>query len=163
VADVNPLGGAEPEAHRWRLVLGVIGSDPHSVGNRVLARALADAGYQVFNLGAMVPPEEFIAAAKEAAAHAILISSLSGFGEVYAREIRVRCREAGLGDIVVYMGGNVVNGPQPWDEVEREFTAFGIDRVYPPQTRVERLLPDLARDLEARYGSPGVAAPAPRS
>lgn len=139
------------------MLLGVIGSDPHSVGNRLLAGILRDAGYEVFNLGAMAPPEEFVAAAREASAHAMLISSLSGFGEVYAREMRGRCQEAGIGDILLYMGGNVVNGSLSWGEVEHLFRDSGFDRVYPPQTRPQVFLPDLAADLSARFGAPGRA------
>jgi methylaspartate mutase sigma subunit len=148
------MSASEKTSGKWRLLLGVIGSDPHSVGNRLLAGILADANYEVFNLGAMVPPEEFVAAARESSAHAMLISSLSGFGEVYAREMRDRCREAGIGDILLYMGGNIVNGPLEWGDVEETFRATGFDRVYPPQTRPEVFLPDLQSDLLARFGSP---------
>lgn len=147
-------------AGRWRVVTGVIGSDPHSVGNRLLTRVLEEAGYEVFNLGAMVPPDEFVASAREAAAHAILISSLSGFGEVYARDMRARCDEAGLKRIVLYMGGNVVNGPTEWQEVEALFKGYGFDHVYPPQTRPEVFLPDLAADLKGRFPLPKAPVPA---
>ena len=147
-------------AGKWRVVTGVIGSDPHSVGNRLVTRALEEAGYEVFNLGAMVPPDEFVASAREAAAHAILISSLSGFGEVYAREMRARCDEAGLQHVVLYMGGNVVNGRADWKEVEATFREYGFDHVYPPQTRPEVFLPDLAADLESRFRSAKGPAPA---
>jgi methylaspartate mutase sigma subunit len=149
----NPAG-------KWRVVTGVIGSDPHSVGNRLVARVLEEAGYEVFNLGAMVPPDEFIASAREAAAHAILISSLSGFGEVYAREMRARCDEAGLPHVVLYMGGNVVNGRADWQEVEATFKQYGFDHVYPPQTRPEVFLPHLAADLKSRFSSAKDPVPA---
>ena len=47
------------------IVLGVIGSDCHAVGNKILERVFTDAGFKVINLGVMVSQEEFIAAAIE--------------------------------------------------------------------------------------------------
>jgi len=42
------------------LVTGVIGSDTHIVGNRILSMALEKAGYKVITLGALTPAVEFI-------------------------------------------------------------------------------------------------------
>ena len=58
-----------------KLVIGVIGADVHAVGNAILNRALVDAGFEVTNLGVLVPQEEFIQAAVETGADAILVSS----------------------------------------------------------------------------------------
>ena len=56
------------------LVIGVIGADVHAVGNKILYHAFTDAGFEVINLGVMVSQEEFIAAAIESKADAIVIS-----------------------------------------------------------------------------------------
>ena len=58
-----------------KLVLGVIGADVHAVGNAILNRAFLDAGFDVTNLGVLVPQEEFIKAAVEVGADAIIVSS----------------------------------------------------------------------------------------
>ena len=58
------------------LVIGVIGADVHAVGNKILYHAFTDAGFNVVNLGVMVSQEEFINAAIETNADAIVISSL---------------------------------------------------------------------------------------
>ena len=42
------------------IVTGVIGSDTHIVGNRILAMALEKAGYKVVSLGALTPAGDFI-------------------------------------------------------------------------------------------------------
>ena len=78
------------------LVTGVIGSDTHIVGNRILSMALEKAGYKVVALGALTPAEEFVKAAVETAADAILVSSLYGQGELDCRGFRDLCVEAGL-------------------------------------------------------------------
>ncbi|MGQ9368180.1 methylaspartate mutase subunit S [Azospirillum sp. ST 5-10] len=132
------------------LVTGVIGSDTHIVGNRILGMALEDAGYTVVALGALTPAEEFVRAAIETAADAILVSSLYGQGELDCRGFRERCVEAGIGDVLLYVGGNLVVGKQPWEEVERRFVAMGFDRAFPPGTRTDAVIATLARDFAAR-------------
>ena len=129
------------------LILGVIGADPHIVGNKLLEYTLTNAGFKVVNLGAMVEPNEFIEAAIETDADAILIGSLSGFGEVYARDFRERCEEAGLKDVLLYMGGNIVMGKREWSEVEKEFEKMGFDRVYPPGVLPDKVIQDLNVDF----------------
>lgn len=64
-----------------KTIIGVIGADVHAVGNKILAFALEQAGYNVVNLGVMVSQEEYIEAALETNADAILVSSLYGHGE----------------------------------------------------------------------------------
>ena len=132
------------------LVTGVIGADTHIVGNRILSMALEDAGYRVVALGALTPAGDFIKAAIETAADAILVSSLYGQGELDCRGFRDLCVEAGLEDILLYVGGNLVVGKQPWQEVERRFLDMGFDRAFPPGTRVEAALAALAEDFARR-------------
>ncbi|MFZ5640393.1 MAG: cobalamin-dependent protein, partial [Bacillota bacterium] len=63
---------------RTTLVLGVIGADVHAIGNKILAYALEQAGYRVVNIGVMASQEEFVNAAIETGARALLVSSLYG-------------------------------------------------------------------------------------
>ena len=129
------------------LVLGVIGSDVHAVGNKILDYSLTNAGFNVVNIGVLSPQEDFINAAIETNADAILVSSLYGHGEIDCRGMREKCDEAGLKDILLYVGGNRVVGKQDWEEVEARFKAMGFDRVYPPGTSVDIAIRDLKEDL----------------
>ena len=130
-----------------RIVLGVIGSDVHAVGNKILEMAFEEAGFQVINLGVMVSQEEFINAAIESDAAAILVSSLYGHGEMDCRGLREKCQEAGIGYILLYVGGNLVVGKRTFDEVEELFKKMGFDRVYPPGVLPEVAIQDLKKDL----------------
>jgi methylaspartate mutase sigma subunit len=132
------------------LVTGVIGSDTHIVGNRILSMALEKAGFKVVSLGALTPAEDFVKAAIETNADAILISSLYGQGELDCKGFRDLCIEAGLGEILIYVGGNLVVGKQPWPEVEQRFLAMGFDRAFPPGTRTDEVVESLNRDFAAR-------------
>ncbi|MDA8107976.1 MAG: methylaspartate mutase subunit S [Betaproteobacteria bacterium] len=132
------------------VVTGVIGSDTHIVGNRILSMSLEKAGYKVVALGALTPAAEFVKAAVETDADVILVSSLYGQGELDCRGFRELCVEAGLDDILLYVGGNLIVGKHPWETVERMFLDMGFDRAAAPGTRVETVLGWLAQDLAAR-------------
>ena len=60
------------------LVIGVIGADCHAVGNKVLDRVFSNHGFRVINLGVMVSQDEYIDAAIETGADAIVVSSIYG-------------------------------------------------------------------------------------
>lgn len=131
-----------------KLVLGVIGADCHAVGNKILDYALTEAGFEVINIGVLSPQEDFINAAVETNADAIVVSSLYGHGEIDCRGLREKCDEAGLKGILIYVGGNIVVGKQDWNEVYDRFKAMGFDRVYPPGTSVDTTIHDLREDLK---------------
>lgn len=134
------------------LITGVIGSDTHIVGNRILSIALEKAGFKVIPLGALTPAADFIKAAIETAADAILVSSLYGLGELDCRGFREQCIEAGLEDILLYVGGNLVVGKRSWEETERTFLDMGFDRAFPPGTRTDAVIDALNHDFAARAG-----------
>lgn len=129
------------------LVLGVIGADVHAIGNRILAYAFTQAGFKVVNIGVMASQEEFIQAAIETGAGAILVSSLYGHGEMDCRGMREKCLEAGIGDILLYIGGNLVVGKQDFAPVETLFKKMGFDRIYPPGTMPDQPIADLRYDM----------------
>ena len=129
------------------LVMGVIGADVHAVGNKILNLAFTEAGYKVINLGIMVSQDEFIKAAIETNADGIMVSSLYGHGELDCRGMREKCIEAGIGDILMYVGGNLVVGKQDFAETEKKFKEMGFNRVYAPGTRPAAAIADLKIDL----------------
>ncbi|MBE6970251.1 MAG: methylaspartate mutase subunit S [Ruminococcaceae bacterium] len=131
-----------------KLILGVIGADVHAVGNQILYNAFSEAGFEVVNLGVMVSQEEFIEAAIEANADAIIVSSLYGQGELDCRGFREKCDEAGLKGILLYVGGNIVVGKHPFPEIEKRFLAMGFDRVFAPGTDPEVDIAFLRQDLK---------------
>jgi len=132
------------------VVLGVIGADVHSVGNQILEHALREEGINVVNIGVMASQREFINAALESGADAIWVSSLYGHAEIDCRKLPERCREAGLDDILLYIGGNLVVGKQSWEKVRQLFLDLGFDRVYPPGVHPERAIDHLREDLRSR-------------
>jgi len=139
------------------VVLGVLGVDAHVVGNKIMAHALESAGFKVANIGTFSSQEDFIRAAIESAADAILVASLCGHGEMECRGFRENCLEAGLDNIHLVAGGNLVVGKQTWEEVERRFLEMKFNRVYPPGVSPQKVIEDLKKDLannqESEVGS----------
>ena len=135
------------------LITGVIGADTHIVGNRILSMALEKAGYHVVALGALTPAEEFVKAAIETAAAGIMVSSLYGQGELDCHGFRALFVEAGLADILIYVGGNLVVGKQDWADVERRFLAMGFARAFPPGVKTTEIIAALAGDFSVLNGA----------
>ncbi len=129
------------------IVIGVIGADVHAVGNKIIDFVLQKEGYNVVNIGVLSAQTDFINAAIETNADAIIVSSLYGHGEMDCRGFRDKCNEAGLTDIKLYVGGNIVVGKQNFAEVEKRFLKMGFDRAYPPGTPIEETLKEINEDL----------------
>ena len=133
-----------------KVVIGTIGSDSHMIGAWVLTNALKEAGFGVTFLGAVVPQEEFVNAAVETAADAILVSSMYGMGILDCEGLRERCIEAGLSDIVLYAGGTVaapLELEENWPEVEKRFRQIGFNRVFPNTVTTDEVIRVLKGDL----------------
>jgi len=132
------------------VITGVIGEDVHIVGIRILEYALGEAGFQVVPLGSQVSQNEYIDAALETSADAILVSSLSGHAETLVPGLREKCLEAGLNDVLLYLGGYLLIGETEWDIVESKFKNLGFDRVYPPGTTPTKAIADLEADISSK-------------
>ena len=133
------------------VVLGVIGSDCHAVGNKIIEHALTREGFNVINIGVMVSQDEFIDAAIETSANAILVSSIYGHGEIDCDGLRGRCLERGLDRVVLYVGGNLVIGKRDFAEVESVFLEMGYDRVFPATVDLNQVANLLKYDIASRY------------
>ncbi|TVR06558.1 MAG: methylaspartate mutase subunit S [Spirochaetaceae bacterium] len=143
--------------HAHTIVLGVIGSDCHAVGNKILEAFFSDRGFHVINLGVMVSQDEFIDAAIETGAAAILVSSLYGHGEIDCAGFRDRCIERGVGDIILYVGGNLVIGKHDAAEVEQLYRSMGYDRVFGPNADLDAVVDLLSSDCVARTAPAGTS------
>ena len=133
------------------VVIGTIGADAHIIGGWVLKHTFQQAGFKVAFLGSMVPQEDFINAAVEVDADAILVSSSYGMGPIDCEGLRDRCIEAGLDDIILYAGGSIVapkEMEENWHEVERHFTEdLGFNRVFKNTADAKQALAYLKNDL----------------
>jgi len=132
------------------VITGTVGVDAHVIGTKILSKVLREAGFKVVALGAQTAPEEFIMAAQETNAAAVLMTSLYGMAEMDLQGFRDKCVEAGIGDILLYIGGILGVGKRDFEADEVKFKKLGFDRVYPPDAPVEPSIRDLFNDLQKR-------------
>jgi len=129
------------------VVFGVVGNDIHVVANRILHLCLERHRFRAVNLGTNNMPEDFADAALEVAANAVLVSSLNGEAAHWCQDFRQLFNERGLTDVTIYLGGNVVTGDRPKEEVQALFQGYGIDRVYYGYVDFDEILETLSEDL----------------
>ena len=132
------------------IITGTVGNDAHVIGTKILSRAFRKAGFNVVELGCLTPPDEFIKAAQETAADAILMSSLYGMGEMDLQGFKEKVQEAGLDNVLLYIGGVLGVQRHDFGEDEEKFRKLGFDRVYPPEADLNQAIEDLKADLAAR-------------
>lgn len=113
-----------------KVVTGVIGNDIHVVANRLMDLSLTARGYEVFNLGVNTYLEEFFDAAVETGAEILLISSLNGEAEGWAREVKLmKAKYNSLHNLVMMIGGNLTVGSADADDIVPRFQKYGFDLV----------------------------------
>src|SRR4029078_7289780 len=108
-------------------VVGKPGLDGHSNGAEQIAVRAADVGRDAVYDGIRLTPAEIVEQAREAKAHVVGLSILSGSHVSLVREIVQRLREAGLGDVPVVVGGII-----PPDDVNI-LKQCGASAVYTPK------------------------------
>lgn len=135
---------------KYTVITGTVGMDAHVIGTKVVSRAFRDAGFNVVELGAQTSPEEFIQAALETDADAILMSSLYGMAELDLRGFKDKCIETGLGNVILYLGGLLGLSRHNFSEDIDKFKKLGFDRVYPPEADLKSAINDLRKDLKHR-------------
>ena len=91
--------------------------------------------------------KEFACAAAESDANAVLIGSLNGEALHWSRSLRTCFEEAGVGDLLIYMGGNLLNTYSDNDTVDKIFADIGINRVFNGYLDFTLLIELLDKDL----------------
>ena len=133
------------------IVTGVAGDDIHVMGIRLVEHALRSAGANVVSLGVMTPISEFVGGAAETAADAVVLSSSNGHAAISCDGMREAFIEAGLGEVLLYIGGNLnVGRAASFDDVERRFKILGFDRVFAPRADLDVALDLIASDINSK-------------
>ena len=137
-------------AKQVTVVTGTIGQDSHVIGTKILSRVLRERGFKTVELGAITPLDDFIKAAQETDAVAILISSLYGMAEMDLKGFKEKCVESGLGEVLLYLGGYLKIGRHDWEGDREKFKNMGFDRVYPPEIDLDIAVAELEEDLKKK-------------
>ncbi|MBF0106617.1 MAG: homocysteine S-methyltransferase family protein [Deltaproteobacteria bacterium] len=102
-------GGQQKVTHKGTVILGTVYQDVHSIGKDLAKTLLENYGYKVIDLGVQTPLENFVKAAKEHNAVAVGLSALLVQTSVHMITVAKMLCDAGLGDIIILIGGAPVN------------------------------------------------------
>ena len=111
---------------KLRILVAKPGLDGHDRGAKVVARALADAGYEVVYTGLHQTPEMIAAAAVQEAVDAVGLSIMSGAHMTLFPAVIDALKERGVGDVVVFGGGIV-----PKDDLPK-LEQMGVAKIFTP-------------------------------
>ncbi|WP_422631816.1 methylmalonyl-CoA mutase [Pseudokineococcus basanitobsidens] len=134
----------EEEGRRPRILVAKMGQDGHDRGQKVIATAFADLGFDVDVGPLFSTPEEVARQAVEADVHVVGVSSLAAGHLVLVPQLREALAEQGREDVVVVVGGVV-----PPDDVP-QLLAMGAAAVFGPGTVVASAARDVLAEVRAR-------------
>jgi methylmalonyl-CoA mutase C-terminal domain/subunit len=120
------------------------GLDGHDRGAKVVARALADAGYEVIYTGLHQTPEMVAAAAAQESVDAIGLSLMSGAHMTLFPAVLQALRERGATDVVVFGGGIIP------DDDARSLKEQGVAAIFKPGTSTKDIVEWIERELRPR-------------
>jgi methylmalonyl-CoA mutase len=142
----------ENEGRRPRILVAKIGQDGHDRGQKVIASAFADLGFDVDIGPLFATPAEAARQAVENDVHILGISSLAAAHLTLVPQLKADLEAQGRGDIMIVVGGVVP--PQDCDALHRA----GAEAIFPPGTVITDAAEMLLTRLNQRLGHARSAA-----
>ncbi|HVK85498.1 MAG TPA: cobalamin B12-binding domain-containing protein [Kofleriaceae bacterium] len=121
-------------SRKLRILVAKPGLDGHDRGAKVVARALADAGYEVVYTGLHQTPEMIAAAAVQEAVDAVGLSIMSGAHMTLFPAVIDALKARGVGDTVVFGGGIV-----PKDDLPK-LAEMGVAKIFTPGASTNEII-----------------------
>lgn len=145
---------ADAEGRRPRVLVAKMGQDGHDRGQKVIATAFADLGFDVDVGPLFATPEEVAAQAADNDVHVVGVSSLAAGHLTLVPALRQALAEVGRPDIMIVVGG--VIPPGDFDELYEA----GAAAIFPPGTVIADSAVELITKLAGTLGHelPGAAA-----
>jgi methylmalonyl-CoA mutase cobalamin-binding domain/chain len=137
---------AENDGGRPRILVAKMGQDGHDRGQKIIASAFADLGFEVEIGPLFATPEEIAALAAQKRVHIVGVSSLAAGHLALAPALKAALAAAGLADALVVVGGVIP---------EQDFAplrAAGVDAIFPPGTVIAEAALDLLERLNQQLG-----------
>ena len=142
----------QDEGRRPRILVAKIGQDGHDRGQKVIASAFADLGFDVDIGPLFATPGEAARQAVENDVHVIGVSSLAAGHLTLVPEVKAELEKQGRGDIMIVVGGVVP--PQDYDALKKA----GAEAIFPPGTVIAEAAEELVKSLNRRLGHTREAA-----
>src|SRR6476619_3146873 len=136
----------EAEGRRPRILVAKMGQDGHDRGQKVIATAFADLGFDVDVGPLFQTPEEVARQAVEADVHVVGVSSLAAGHLTLVPALKEALAELGADDVMIVVGGVI-----PPDDVPT-LKEMGASAVFLPGTVIAEAAQELLRTLSERLG-----------
>ena len=136
----------EADGRRPRILVAKVGQDGHDRGQKVIASAFADLGFDVDIGPLFATPEEVARQAVENDVHIVGVSSLAAGHLTLVPALKAALDAQGRGDIVIVAGGVI-----PPEDVAA-LKAAGAAAVFPPGTVIAEAAQALLAELNTRLG-----------
>jgi methylmalonyl-CoA mutase len=140
------------EGRRPRILVAKVGQDGHDRGQKVIASAFADLGFDVDIGPLFATPAEAARQAIENDVHIVGVSSLAAGHLTLVPELRAALAAQGRDDIMIVVGGVVP--PQDYAALK----AAGAEAIFPPGTVIADAAAELLAKLNRRLGHDRAAA-----
>ncbi|MCK0440638.1 methylmalonyl-CoA mutase [Gordonia alkaliphila] len=137
---------ADAEGRRPRVLVAKMGQDGHDRGQKVIATAFADLGFDVDVGPLFATPEEVAGQAADNDVHVVGVSSLAAGHLTLVPALKQALAEVGREDIMIVVGG--VIPPGDFDELYEA----GAAAIFPPGTVIADSAVDLIRKLADQQG-----------
>jgi methylmalonyl-CoA mutase len=137
---------AEADGRRPRILVAKMGQDGHDRGQKVIATAFADIGFDVDVGSLFSTPDEVARQAADNDVHVVGVSSLAAGHLTLVPALRDALAAAGRPDIMIVVGG--VIPPGDFDELY----AAGATAIFPPGTVISEAAVSLLHKLAGRLG-----------
>jgi methylmalonyl-CoA mutase len=136
----------QADGRRPRILIAKMGQDGHDRGQKVIATAFADLGFDV-DIGPLFQtPAEAARQAVENDVHVVGASSLAAGHLTLAPELKDELARQGRPDIMTVIGGVIPQ--QDWPALE----AAGVAAIFPPGTVIAEAAIDLLQKLNRQLG-----------
>ena len=142
----------QAEGRRPRLLVAKIGQDGHDRGQKVIASAFADLGFDVDIGPLFATPAEAARQAVENDVHILGVSSLAAAHLTLVPELKKELASQGRDDIMIVVGGVVP--PQDYDALIKA----GAEAIFPPGTVIAEAAEKLLTSLNKKLGHEQEAA-----
>jgi len=137
---------AEADGRRPRILVAKMGQDGHDRGQKVIATAFADIGFDVDVGSLFATPAEVAQQAADNDVHVVGVSSLAAGHLTLVPALRDALAQVGRPDIMIVVGG--VIPPGDFDDLY----AAGAAAIFPPGTVISDAAVGLLRKLATRLG-----------
>jgi len=140
------------EGRRPRILIAKMGQDGHDRGQKVIASAFADLGFDVDIGPLFATPDEAARQAVENDVHVIGVSSLAAGHLTLVPDLKQALEKEGRGDIMIVVGGVIPPADYP------ALYEAGAEAVFGPGTNIPEAAADLINKLNVKLGHAGQEA-----